>query len=176
MSSRYTHGELENSGQDSAADTRSNSLNASEKQHDGKPDHGKDEIEMEKAAARKGGPPGKGGPPPGMGGPPGRPQGPKDPNIVEWDGPNDPENPMNFPRWRKWMMTVAMGLMTFCITFASSVFSTATEVTAREFGVSSEVMTLGTSLFVLGFAFGPIVWGPFSVSLKSLRSIRCESC
>ncbi|KAE9970960.1 hypothetical protein BLS_004673 [Venturia inaequalis] len=78
------------------------------------------------ALKKKGGPPGQGGPPPGMGGPPGR-RGPKDPNVVEWDGPDDPENPMNFPRWKKWMITVVMGLMTFCITFASSVFSTATE-------------------------------------------------
>lgn len=41
-------------------------------------------------------------------------------------------------------------MITFCITFASSVFSTATFVAAREFHVSTEVMTLGTSLFVLG--------------------------
>lgn len=34
--------------------------------------------------------------------------------------------------------------------------------TALLFGVSAEVMTLGTSLFVLGFAFGPIVFGPLS--------------
>lgn len=31
-----------------------------------------------------------------------------------------------------------------------------------EFGVGSEVVILSTALFVLGFAFGPIVWGPFS--------------
>ena len=60
------------------------------------------------------------------------------------------------------MLTVMLGLMTFTITFASSVFSTTTEVTSIKFGVSTEVMTLGTSLFVLGLAFGPIVWGPFS--------------
>lgn len=52
--------------------------------------------------------------------------------------------------------------MTFTVTFASSVFSTATDATAEEFNVSSEVMVLGTALFVLGFAFGPIVWGPLS--------------
>jgi len=52
--------------------------------------------------------------------------------------------------------------MTFVITFASSVFSTATQPTAQEFGVSTEVMILGTSLFVLGFAVGPIIWGPLS--------------
>lgn len=53
-------------------------------------------------------------------------------------------------------------MMTVCVTFASSVFSTASTVTAEKFGVSQEVMVLGTSLFVLGFAFGPIVFGPLS--------------
>lgn len=47
------------------------------------------------------------------------------------------------------MVTIVLGLMTFCITFASSVFSTATVSTAIEFAVSTEVMILGTSLFVL---------------------------
>jgi len=55
-----------------------------------------------------------------------------------------------------------LGLMTVSVTFASSVFSTATRVTARKFHVSEEVMVLGTSLFVLGFAFGPMVFGPLS--------------
>ena len=31
-----------------------------------------------------------------------------------------------------------------------------------EFGVSQEVVTLGLSLFVLGFALGPLLWAPFS--------------
>ncbi|QDS74818.1 hypothetical protein FKW77_002408 [Venturia effusa] len=162
---RDIDGPVETGGRNSLADTRVNSFTA-ELPSKGKSDYGKrdgkDDIEAEKMAAKeksKRGPPGK---PPGFGGPPGRPQGPEDPNIVEWGGPDDPENPMNFPRRKKWMMTVVMGLMTFCITFASSVFSTAAEATAAEFGVSMEVMTLGTSLFVLGFALGPIVWGPFS--------------
>ena len=86
----------------------------------------------------------------------------KDPNLVEWDGPDDPENPQNMPRWKKWLVTMAMALMTMWITFASSVFSTATVVTAKEFGVSTEVMTLGTSLVIFGFALGPQIWSPFS--------------
>ena len=86
----------------------------------------------------------------------------QDPNIVVWDGDDDKENPQNFPQWRKWCITLSMGSMTLCVTFASSVFSTATQPTAQIFGVSTEVMTLGTSLFVLGFAFGPLIWGPLS--------------
>lgn len=68
--------------------------------------------------------------------------------VVGWDGPNDPENPQNWKNSKKFTLTVFYASMTFCITFASSVFSTATVATAKEFGVSLEVMTLGTSLFV----------------------------
>ncbi|KAJ5611109.1 hypothetical protein N7510_007828 [Penicillium lagena] len=87
---------------------------------------------------------------------------PKDPNLVEWDGPNDPENPQNFTPLRKWIITLTMSSMTMWITFASSVFSTATLVTSKEYGVSTEVMTLGTSLTVFGFALGPLCWAPLS--------------
>lgn len=52
--------------------------------------------------------------------------------------------------------------MTFAVTFASSVFSTAGAVTSDKFDVSQEVMVLGTSLFVLGFCFGPMIFGPLS--------------
>lgn len=55
-----------------------------------------------------------------------------------------------------------LGLMTISVTFASSVFSTAISPTSLQFGVSREVMVLGTSLFVLGFSFGPLVFGPLS--------------
>lgn len=83
-------------------------------------------------------------------------------DLVEWDGPNDPENPQNMTNTRKWLITVATGLMTFVVSFGSSVFSTVTEVTAQQFSVSNEVMILGVTLYVLGFACGPLVWGPMS--------------
>jgi len=75
-------------------------------------------------------------------------------HLVSWDGPDDPENPMNFPRSKKWRITMVTAIMTFCVSFASSVFSTATEITAVKWGVSLEVMILGVSLYVLGFACG----------------------
>jgi MFS transporter, DHA1 family, multidrug resistance protein len=81
----------------------------------------------------------------------------RDPNLIEWDGPDDPENPMNWPTSKKWIITIALGMMTFCVTFASSVFSNATVPVAELFGVSTEVTTLGTSFFVLGFGAGPLV-------------------
>ena len=83
-------------------------------------------------------------------------------NVVVFSGPDDPLNPQNKPLWLKWTYAALLGAMTFVVTFSSSVFSTATAVTATEFGVSQEVMTLGTALFVLGFATGPVVFGPLS--------------
>lgn len=68
-----------------------------------------------------------------------------------------------------------LGLVTFCVSFASSVFSTATTVTASEFDVSVEVMILGVSLYVLGFAFGK--WhllSPSSPTTEVLKSISDE--
>lgn len=69
-------------------------------------------------------------------------------DVVGWDGPNDPQNPHNWKKSKKYTVTVFYATLTFCITFSSSVFSTATEVTAKMYGVSNEVMTLGTSLVV----------------------------
>ncbi|EFR04750.1 polyamine transporter 1 [Nannizzia gypsea CBS 118893] len=86
----------------------------------------------------------------------------KNPDLVDWDGPDDPQNPKNFSRMKKWYITMMLSILTFCITFSSSVFSQATAVTAKIYGVSVEVTTLGTALIVLGFALGPIIWGPLS--------------
>lgn len=86
-------------------------------------------------------------------------------HIVGWNGPDDPENPMNFSQAKKWWMTIILAMCTFCVSFASSVFSTATTVTSAEFDVSVEVMILGVSLYVLGFAFGTCI----SSSARNVR-------
>lgn len=46
--------------------------------------------------------------------------------------------------------------------FTSSIFSSATGAVAAQFHVSTEVGILGISLYVLGFATGPILWAPLS--------------
>ena len=69
---------------------------------------------------------------------------------------------MSWARQRKWIITAILAGMTFITTFTSAIFSPAIDATAQEFKASTEVMTLGTSLFLLGFTFGPILWGPLS--------------
>jgi len=55
-----------------------------------------------------------------------------------------------------------LGYFTLSAAFGSSIFSAATRVVAAKFGVSTEVGILGVSLYVLGFATGPLVWAPGS--------------
>lgn len=80
--------------------------------------------------------------------------------VVDWYGPSDVGNPQNLPRWRKWLITMSVALYVLTTTFASSVFSAAAGVTAIEFGVGVETMVgAGTSMFMLGFAVGSIIFG-----------------
>jgi len=55
-----------------------------------------------------------------------------------------------------------LGFTTLVSAFTSSIFSAATLAVAQHFHVSAEVGTLGLSLYVLGFATGPILWAPLS--------------
>ena len=83
-------------------------------------------------------------------------------DLIDWDGPQDPENPQNWSTKYRWYTIMILACMTFVVSFGSSVWSTATTVTAAQFGVSQEVMILGVSLYVVGFALGPLVFGPLS--------------
>ncbi|KAH6611830.1 major facilitator superfamily domain-containing protein [Boeremia exigua] len=82
--------------------------------------------------------------------------------FVEFDGPNDPGNPKNWTPMRRWAITISMGSMVFTVTFASSIFSVNIGVIVDMFDVDLVTATLGVALFVLGFVFGPIAFGPMS--------------
>lgn len=44
-----------------------------------------------------------------------------DPNVVNWDGPDDPENPLNWPTRRKWINIFLLAIIT-TLTFVSYLF------------------------------------------------------
>jgi MFS family permease len=83
-------------------------------------------------------------------------------DLVEFDGPDDPDNPKNWSKKKKWAITASMGGMTFVVTFASSIYSVAIEPVAHEYHISEVTSILGVSLFLVGFVFGPILFGPAS--------------
>lgn len=109
-----------------------------------------------------------------------------DPYVVTWIE-NDPRNPMEYSTAGKWGLTMMVAFATLAVAFVSSAYSGGSIVSStftldrcityfrsrltdcmasqqiiKEFGCTEEVFTLGTSIFVLGFALGPMIWAPLS--------------
>ncbi|KAJ7100940.1 MFS polyamine transporter [Mycena belliarum] len=87
---------------------------------------------------------------------------PPDPQAVTWEGPDDPENPQNWSKGTKWLMTMVCIAMAVNVTFASSAPSAATRVIQAHFEIKTEISYLITSTFLMGYTLGPLVWGPGS--------------
>lgn len=84
-----------------------------------------------------------------------------DPYIVYYLH-NDCQDAMTFSKRRKWAIAVLQSLSTLAVTFASSVYVSGIQSIKQRFDVTGEVATLGLSLYVLGFALGPLIWAPLS--------------
>ena len=87
----------------------------------------------------------------------------RDPDLVTWDGPNDPENPKNWPDGVRWRNTWAVSLFVFISPISSSMVAPAMESLAKSLGMHTQVETyLSLSIFILAYAIGPIFFGPAS--------------
>lgn len=82
--------------------------------------------------------------------------------LVDFDGPDDPYRPLNWPGNKKIVTTMLYGLVTMSATWASSSYSAGTRAVATEFDVGVQTATLGTTLFLCGFGIGPLLWAPLS--------------
>lgn len=84
-------------------------------------------------------------------------------NIVWWDGPDDPHNPYNWPTWRKVMNCTLISALTFVTPLASSIFAPGVPQLMREFQSGNvELAAFVVSVYVLGFAAGPMLIAPLS--------------
>ncbi|KAH8826531.1 MFS polyamine transporter [Flagelloscypha sp. PMI_526] len=81
---------------------------------------------------------------------------------ISWDGPSDPQNPYNWSFRLRWFYTIISILMALNVTFASSAPTVTIISLQHEFHVSLEVTELTISLFLVGYIFGPLFWGPGS--------------
>ncbi|KAK7961887.1 bicyclomycin resistance protein [Apiospora aurea] len=85
-----------------------------------------------------------------------------DSNIVWWDD-NDPEHPYNWPRWRTFLNCFLVSTMIFITPLASSIFAPGVPQLMQEFhSTSLEMASFVVSVYILGFAFGPLVMAPLS--------------
>ncbi|KAJ9318965.1 hypothetical protein DTO271D3_553 [Paecilomyces variotii] len=81
--------------------------------------------------------------------------------TVTWDE-NDPANPRNMNKLRRWLIVVICSTGSVCVTCTSSMYTMTYEQIMREFHCSREVATLGLSFFIFGLGVGPLFLSPLS--------------
>ncbi|KPI40869.1 Caffeine resistance protein 5 [Cyphellophora attinorum] len=86
----------------------------------------------------------------------------RDGDVVDWYGPDDPENPQNWSIPKKFWATFCICFLTFSVYIGSAIYTAGIQDVTRVFGVSQVAATLGLTLFVLGYALGPMIWAPLS--------------
>ncbi|RSL61590.1 hypothetical protein CEP54_006163 [Fusarium duplospermum] len=88
---------------------------------------------------------------------------PRDPNIVDWDGPDDPANPQNWSAKKKTITVVLVSSITFVTPLASSIFAPSIEQVMGEFhSTNQQLASFIVSVYLLGYCFGPLVVAPLS--------------
>ncbi len=74
-----------------------------------------------------------------------------DKSFVDFDSPEDPYMPQNWPMRKKIRITHLYSLCTMCTTWASTIYNSGLRQVQAQFHISQEVALLGMSLYLLGF-------------------------
>ncbi|KAH6607853.1 mfs multidrug transporter [Trichoderma cornu-damae] len=86
-----------------------------------------------------------------------------DPNLVQWNGPDDPENPKNWLNSRKWAAVFCISCFTLISPVASSMVAPGLPQISRDLHITEKIESaLVLSIFVAAYAPGPLIWGPLS--------------
>lgn len=87
----------------------------------------------------------------------------KDPNVVDWNGPDDPENPRNWSKSYKMINIVLISLSVLYVNLATTMFAPGANVMQHDFGFDSDtVEVLTITIASLGFAVGQLFSSPLS--------------
>ncbi|KAH8811286.1 major facilitator superfamily domain-containing protein [Xylogone sp. PMI_703] len=86
-----------------------------------------------------------------------------DSNIVGWDGPDDPQNPMNWPPRKKIIAIGIVSTLAFLSPLGSTITSPASgEIMATFHSTNETIEAFVTSVYLLGYVFGPLILAPLS--------------
>lgn len=81
----------------------------------------------------------------------------EDSNIVDFDGPDDPQNPLNWGFTKRWGTVLLISAITFLTPLASSMFAPGVPEVMRTFESTNSMLAgFMVSVYVLGFSFGPL--------------------
>lgn len=94
--------------------------------------------------------------------------------IISWEI-DDKENPYNWPQWRKTLIVITSMMTVINSTMGSALPSMAIPYMMEEWGVTSqEQLVLPISTYLMGYVFGPMIWGPLSEHIG--RQILSTGC
>ena len=75
---------------------------------------------------------------------------------------SDPADPKNWSFAYKGWITFQLGMLALAASLGSSIIAPAEMAISSYMHISEEVSVLAIALYVLGFAFGPLLWAPIS--------------
>ncbi|KAH7022093.1 putative MFS transporter [Ilyonectria destructans] len=83
--------------------------------------------------------------------------------LVDWDGPDDPRHPYNWPKTQRMTHIALVSFITLVVNLAATLFSPAAAKLVVDFSITNSTMaSLTVSIYLLGFALGPLVIAPLS--------------
>lgn len=99
-----------------------------------------------------------------------------DRGIVGWDGQDDPKNPQNFTRSRQYWIICLLALVTFMTPLASSILAPGIKYYSAEFGNQSTTLgAMPVSIYLLGYAIGPLFLSPLSEIYGRFIVLSCSN-
>lgn len=82
--------------------------------------------------------------------------------IDDYNGPNDPLNPWNWPIAKRYLHIFPAAYCAFVATLGSSIYTPSYSEMMQIYGISTTVAILPMSLYVLSLSFGPMLFAPLS--------------
>ncbi len=77
--------------------------------------------------------------------------------LVDWS-PNDPDYPRNWSTPKKLFVTFQICLLTTSVYIGSAIYTAGLQGVEAQFHISPVKALLGLTLFVIGYALGPMIW------------------
>lgn len=92
---------------------------------------------------------------------------------VQFEGPNDKDNPKTWPKSKKWTATLILGGFSFLSPLTSSMIGPALPQIASDLHITNTVeMEISLSIFLLAWAIGPFILGPASEVFGRVRVLQ----
>ncbi|RCK65768.1 Efflux pump vrtL [Candida viswanathii] len=101
-----------------------------------------------------------------------------DPELITWNGTQDPEDPRNWAPRTKMILLGFVSLYAFVAPMSSSMLSPAMSYIAHDFGITSPIVkSMVVSIQILAWAFGPLIIAPLSehdyIGRKIVLDVSC---